>query len=130
MRRIALFAALFGFFAFAVLRPSADVRVVGALGAGLGVEGRKGFLGPSNTHTSFVVRSDESVAYLLFIWDGAELQPWVRVEKKGSPIVQVDLMQGNRVTLSGKGTYTLTISAHAGSGHWMCVVLGGREWDP
>jgi hypothetical protein len=130
MKRIVLFAALVSLFALPVLTTLADVRIVGSLGAGLEVEGRKGFLGPSNTHTSFVVRADESPAYLLFIWDGKDLEPWVRIEKKSAPIVEVDLTQGNRITLSGSGTFTLTISAHAGSGHWMCVVLGGREWDP
>ena len=113
-----------------VLSSFADVRFVGSLGAGLGVEGRKGFLGPSNTHTSFVVRADESPAYLLFLWDSKNLEPWVRIEKKGAQIVEVDLTKGNKVTLTGGGTFALTISAHAGSGHWLCVVLGGREWGP
>jgi len=130
MKRIVLSTALVAFFALAALSSFADARIVGSLGAGLGVEGRKGFLGPSNTHTSFVVRTDESPSYLLFFWDGKDFEPWVRVEKKGTPIVEVDLSQGNRVTLNGRGTFTLTISAHAGSGHWLCVVLGGREWDP
>jgi hypothetical protein len=130
MKRIAPLAALISFLALPALASFADVRVVGALGAGLGVEGRKGFIGPANTHTSFVVRADESPAYLLFVWDGKDLEPWVRVERKGTQIVEVDLTKGNRVTLTGGGTFTLTISAHAGSGHWMCVVLGGREWDP
>ncbi len=130
MKKIVLCAALASLFALPVLTTFADVRIVGALGAGLGVEGRKGFLGSSNTHTSFVVRADESPAYLLFIWDGKDLEPWVRIEKKGAAIIEVDLTKGNRVTLTGGGTFTLTVSAHAGSGHWMCVVLGGREWDP
>ena len=107
-----------------------ETRIGSDSGAGLGVEGRQGFIGPSNTHTSFVVTTDESVSYALFIWDGKELDPWVRIEKKGTPIVEVDLAKGNRVTLKGAGTYALTISAHAGSGHWMCVLLGGQEWDP
>ncbi len=123
-------AALASFLVLSGLASFADVRVVGALGAGLGVEGRKGFLGPSNTHTSFVVRADESPAYALFFWDGKDLEPWVRVEKKGTQIVELDLTKGNRVTLEGGGTFTLTVSAHGGSGHWLCVVLGGREWDP
>jgi hypothetical protein len=130
MKPMVLLAALASFLIFPVLGSFADVRIVGALGAGLGVEGRKGFLGPSNVHTSFVVRADESPAYLFFIWDGKDLEPWVRIEKKGAQIVEVDLTKGNRVTLTGGGTFTLTISAHAGSGHWLCVALGGREWDP
>jgi hypothetical protein len=130
MKRIVLSSAFISLFALNVLSSFADARIVGALGAGLGVEGRKGFLGPTNTHTSFVVRTDESPVYLFFIWDGKDLEPWVRIEKKGTPIVEVDLTKGNRVTLTGGGTFTLTVSAHAGSGHWMCVVLGGREWDP
>ncbi len=123
-------AAFLSLLVLPALASFADVRVVGALGAGLGVEGRRGFVGPSNTHTSFVVRADESPAYAFFLWDGKDLEPWVRIEKKGEPIVEVDLTKGNRVTLTGGGTFTLTISAHAGSGHWMCVVMGGREWDP
>jgi hypothetical protein len=130
MKRIVLSAAVMLFFFLSALSSFSDVRIVGVLGAGLGVEGRKGYLGPSNTHTSFAVRTDETPTYLLFIWDGKELEPWVRIEKKGTPITEVDLTKGNRVTLSGSGTFTLTISAHAGSGHWLCVVLGGREWDP
>ncbi len=70
-------AALFCFVVLPGLAAFADVRIVGALGAGLGVEGRKGFLGPSNTHTSFVVRADESPAYAFFLWDGKDLEPWV-----------------------------------------------------
>jgi len=123
--RLILAAAL----SLAALAASADARVLSQSGAGIGVEGRRGFLGPSNTHTSFVVRADEPVVYLLFLWDG-DLGPLVRVEKKGSPITQVDLSAGNRITLQGGGTFTLTISAEKGSGHWLCVALGGREWDP
>jgi len=130
MKRKVLLAALMSFLSLPVLTSAADVRIPGSLGAGLGVEGRKGFLGPSNTHTSFVVRADESPAYLLFVWDGKDLEPWVRIEKKGAQIIEVDLTKGNRITLTGGGTFTLTVSAHAGSGHWLCVALGGREWDP
>lgn len=130
MKRIVLSVALLALSAFAGLSAYADVRIAGALGVGLGVEGRRGFLGPSNTHTSFVVKADESPSYLLFFWDGKDLEPWARIEKKGTPIVEVDLTKGNRVTLKGKGTFTITVLAHAGSGHWLCVALGGREWDP
>lgn len=130
MKRKVLLAALLSVLSLPALGAFGDVRIAGSLGAGLGIEGRKGFLGPSNTHTSFVVRADESPAYLLFVWDGKDLQPWVRIEKRGAQIVEVDLTQGNRITLTGGGTFTLTISAHAGSGHWLCVALGGREWDP
>lgn len=130
MKRIVLCAAFIVFLVLPAIATFADVQIVSGLGAGLGVEGRKGFLGPSNTHTSFVVRADESPAYLLFLWDGKDLEPWVRIEKKGAAIVEVDLTKGNRVTLTGGGTFTLTVSSHAGSGHWMCVVLGGKEWDP
>ena len=130
MKRTAITSGLVLAFILASLGAFAEARILGALGAGLGVEGRKGFIGPSNTHTSFVVRADESPTYLFFLWDGKDLEPWVRVEKKGSPILEVDLTKGNRVTLSGTGTFTITISAHAGGGHWLCVALGGREWDP
>jgi len=130
MKRIVFSVALLLIFVFGGLGSYADVRIAGALGAGLGVEGRRGFLGPSNVHTSFVVKTDESRSYLLFFWDGKDFEPWARIEKKGTPIIEVDLTQGNRVTLKGKGTYTITVSAHAGSGHWLCVALGGREWDP
>ena len=130
MKRKVLSVAIVFLLSLPTLAMFADVRIPGSLGAGLGVEGRKGFLGPSNTHTSFVVRADESPAYLLFVWDGKDLEPWVRIEKKGAQIVEVDLTKGNRITLAGGGTFTLTISAHAGSGHWLCVVLGGKEWDP
>lgn len=130
MKRTVLTSILVSVFALAAIGSFSDVRIVGALGAGLGVEGRKGFLGPTNTHTSFVVRTDESPAYLFFLWDAKDLEPWVRIEKKGAQIIEVDLTKGNRVTLSGRGTFTITILAHAGSGHWLCVALGGREWDP
>ncbi|HVP18614.1 MAG TPA: hypothetical protein VMU36_06420 [Spirochaetia bacterium] len=130
MKRKVLLSALVLLLSLPIPGSFADVRIAGSLGAGLGVEGRKGFLGPSNTHTSFVIRADESPAYLLFVWDSKDLEPWVRIEQKGAQIVEVDLTKGNRVTLTGGGTFTLTISAHAGSGHWLCVVLGGKEWDP
>jgi len=129
MKKTALRGILAAVFCLAALSLSADARVLSQSGAGIGVEGRRGFLGPSNTHTSFVVRADEPVVYLVFLWD-ADLQPLVRIEKRGSPIIQVDLTAGNRITLQGGGTFTLTISAQKGSGHWLCVALGGREWDP
>ena len=130
MKTTHLFGGLLAFFFVSTFSLAADARILSQAGAGLGVEGRRGYLGPANTHTSFVVRADESLVYLVFLWDGSDLEPWVRVEKKGTPITEMDLSKGNRITLKGGGTFTLTVSAQKGSGHWLCVVLGGREWDP
>ena len=85
MKRIVLSAALLAFlFALSVAQlfcGRADCRRPrGRPGSG---RTQRAFLVRSNTHTSFVVRTDESPTYLFFIWDGKDLEPWVRIEKKG-----------------------------------------------
>jgi hypothetical protein len=45
-------------------------------------------------------------------------------------VADVDLTAGNKITLTGGGEFRCVISARKGTGHWLCVVLSGREWDP
>jgi hypothetical protein len=98
--------------------------------SGLGLEGRKGYLSAQDSQDQFVVSADESPIYLLFFWDGKDLAPSLKVEKKGAPVAEFDLTAGNKVRLTGGGEFVCTISARKGTGHWACVVLSGREWDP
>ena len=109
---------------------SADVRVDFLKSTGLELDGRKGYLGPQDGVDQFVVVADESPLYLLFLWDGKDLDPALKVTRKGSTVADLDLSAGNKVTLTGGGEFTCTISARKGAGHWLCVVLSGREWDP
>jgi hypothetical protein len=98
---------------------------------GLSTEGLKGYLGEKHRRERIVVQSDESPVYLLFFWDSKDLQPMVSVsDSKGGKVADIDLTKGNIVTLKKRGRYVCMLSARQGSGHWFCVVMGGREWDP
>jgi hypothetical protein len=108
----------------------ADVQVDFLKSTGLDLDGRKGYLGQQDAADQFVVVADESPIYLLFLWDGKDLVPALKVTRKGSLVADFDLSAGNKVRLTGAGEFTCTISARRGTGHWLCVVLSGREWDP
>jgi hypothetical protein len=98
---------------------------------GLSTDGLNGYLGEKHPKERIVVQSDESPVYLLFFWDSKDLQPVVSVSgSKGEKIAEIDLSKGNIVTFKRPGRYVCTLSARRGSGHWFCVLLGGREWDP
>lgn len=96
---------------------------------GLGLDGRKGYLSAQDSQDQFVVSTDESPIYLLFLWDSKDLALSLKVEKKGAPAAEFDLTAGSRVRLSESGELFCTISARRGTGHWACVILSGREWD-
>jgi hypothetical protein len=108
----------------------ADVQVDFLRSTGLGVDGRKGYLSAQDSVDQFVVVADESPIYLLFLWDGKDLVPTLTVTQKGSTVANLDLSTGNKVRLTGGGEFLCTISARRGTGHWLCVVLSGKEWDP
>ena len=73
--------------------------------------------------------ADESPVYLIFLWDGKDLVPGLTVTQKGSTVADLDLSAGNKVTLTGGGEFLCRITARKGTGHWLCVVLSGREWE-
>ncbi len=98
---------------------------------GLSTEGLKGYLGDKHAQERIVIQSDESPVYLLFFWDSRDLKPTIAVsDAKGAKVADIDLTKGNIVTLKKKGRYVCMLSTRQGSGHWFCVVMGGREWDP
>ena len=39
------------------------------------------------------------------------------------------LTPGNRITLTAPGRYVVMLEARSGAGHWLCVLLSGRQWD-
>ena len=121
-----LVALLFG----AAFSLAADVQVDFLKSTGLGLDGRKGYLGSQDSADQFVVVADESPVYLLFLWDGKDLVPALKVTQRGSTVANIDLSTGNKIRLTGGGEFLCTISARKGTGHWLCVVLSGREWDP
>jgi hypothetical protein len=120
-----LVALLFG----AASTLPADVQVDFLKSTGLGVDGRKGYLSAQDSVDQFVVVADESPVYLVFLWDGKDMIPALKVTQKGSTVADVDLSAGNKVRLTGGGEFLCTISARKGTGHWLCIVLSGREWD-
>jgi len=120
-----LVALLFG----AASSLAADVEVDFLRSTGLGLDGRKGFLSAQDSVDQFVVVADESPVYLIFLWDGKDLVPGLTVTQKGSTVADLDLSAGNKVTLTGGGEFLCRITARKGTGHWLCVVLSGREWE-
>lgn len=109
----------------------AEVQLVPYGSTGLGADALKGWLGAEHRQDRIVVKSDESPVYLLFYWDSGAFEPVVKIaDAAGKPVAEVDLTKGNLVTLQKPGQYVCIISARKGSGHWLCVVLSGREWDP
>jgi hypothetical protein len=107
----------------------ADVQVDFLKSTGLGLDGRKGYLSAQDSVDQFVIVADESPVYLVFLWDGKDLVPALKVTQKGSTVADLDLSTGNKVRLTGGGEFLCRISARKGTGHWLCVVLSGREWD-
>jgi hypothetical protein len=121
-----LVALLFG----AASALPADVQVDFLRSTGLGLDGRKGFLSAQDSVDQFVVMADESPVYLLFLWDDKDLVPGLKVTRGGTTVADLDLSTGNKVRLTGGGEFLCTIAARKGTGHWLCVVLSGREWGP
>jgi hypothetical protein len=125
--------ALAALLAGSLLSPAclaAEAGIVFFGSTGLSLDGLKGWLGDKHTEDRIVVRTDESPIHLLFLWDAADLQPRLSIsDAKGARIADLDLTKGNRVTLNARGEFVCVISRTKGSGHWLCVVLGAREWD-
>ena len=129
MKRPVAIPCLLALLLAAVSPLHADVQVDFLKSTGLGIDGRKGYLSREDSVDQFVVMADESPVYLLFSWDGKDLAPALKVTRKGAVVADLDLSAGNKVTLTGAGEFICTISARKGTGHWLCVVLSGREWD-
>ena len=111
-------------------RVSAEAGIVFFGSTGLAMDGLKGFLGEKDTEDRIVLRTDESPTHLVFIWDSPDLKPRLTIsDAKGALVADLDLANGNRVTLHAKGEFVCVLSRRSGSGHWFCVVLGAREWD-
>jgi hypothetical protein len=109
----------------------AEVQIVFHGSTGLGLDGLKGYLGDQDRHERIVVYTDEAPVHLLFFWDSPSLDPWVTVtDAKGAVVGEFELGKANRVVLGRPGRYVLALEARSGAGHWFCVVLGSREWDP
>jgi len=130
-RRVIRIAALGFYLAVAAASVPAEVQIVVHGSTGLGLDGLKGFLGEQDRKDRIVVLTDESPVHLLFFWDSPSLDPWVTVtDAKGAAVGEFALGKANRVVLGRPGRYVLVIEARSGAGHWFCVVLGSREWDP
>jgi hypothetical protein len=109
----------------------AEVQIVFHGSTGLGLDGLKGYLGDQDRQERIVVYTDEAPVHLLFFWDSPSLDPWVTVtDAKGAAVGEYQLGKANRVILGRPGRYVLKLAAKSGAGHWFCVVLGSREWDP
>jgi hypothetical protein len=109
----------------------AEAQLVPYGSTGLGTDALKGWLGADHAQDRIVVKTSEAPVYLLFYWDSAGMEPVVKIaDAGGKPVADVDLTKGNLVTLKKAGQYICTLSTKKGSGHWVCLLLGGREWDP
>ena len=122
---------LFVFIALLSAGAWADVQIRTNGSTGLSLEGLKGFIGGTDAKERILVRSDEPQAYLVFHWDSKDLELTLTVtDKSGKKVAELDLSKGNILTLSKPGDYVCILTARKGSGHWLCVALGSREWDP
>jgi len=129
-RRLVAAVLLSTAFLLGAARLPAEAGIVFFGSTGLSVDGLKGWLGEKHREDRIVVRTDESPVHLMFFWDGPGLEPRLSIsDSKGVAVADLDLARGNRVTLNARGEFVCVISARRGSGHWFCVVLGGKEWD-
>jgi hypothetical protein len=109
----------------------ADVQIRTNGSTGLAVEGLKGYIGGPDSKERILIKSDEPQAFLLFFWDSKDLALALTVtDKSGKLVAEIDLSKGNLLTLSRPGEYVCILSAKKGSGHWTCIAMGSREWDP
>jgi hypothetical protein len=129
-RRLVAAVLLSAAFLLGAARLPAEAGIVFFGSTGLSVDGLKGWLGEKHREDRIVARTDESPVHLMFFWDGPDLEPRLSIsDSKGAAVADLDLTRGNRVTLNARGEFVCVISAKKGSGHWFCVVLGGKEWD-
>ena len=115
---------------FAGTAAGAEVRIAFYGSTGLSVDSLAGYLGEQDRLERIVVETDEAPVHLLFLWDSTDLDPWVTVsDAAGRTVGTYSLARANRITLSAPGRYVLMLSARSGTGHWLCVLLSGRQWD-
>jgi hypothetical protein len=128
-KQLRLFVVLVTLFSAAGAWPEVQIKVNGS--TGLAVDGLKGYLGGSDAQERLLIKTDEPQAYLLFFWDSADMALTLTVtDASGKRVAEVDLAKGNILTLSKPGEYVCMLTARKGSGHWLCIVMGSREWDP
>jgi hypothetical protein len=108
-----------------------EVRLAANGSTGLAAEGLKGYLSNADRQERILIKTDEPQAYLLFFWDSRDLALTMTVtDASGKRVAEIDLSKGNILTLSKPGSYVCMLTARSGSGHWLCIALGSREWDP
>jgi hypothetical protein len=62
----------------------AEVQIDLLRSTGLGLDGRKGYLSAQDSRDQFVVSTDESPIYLLFLWDSKDLALSLKVAVSGT----------------------------------------------
>ena len=127
-RSIAVLLAVFGLFAGTAA--GADARIAFYGSTGLSVDSLAGYLGDQDRQERIVVETDEAPVHLFFLWGSTDLDPWATVtDAAGRTVGAFALTPGNRITLTAPGRYVVMLEARSGSGHWLCVLLSGRQWD-
>jgi hypothetical protein len=127
-RSFAVLLAALGLFAGAAAGAEARIAFYGS--TGLSLDSLAGYLGEQDRQERIVVETDEAPVHLLFLWDSTDLDPWVTVtDAAGRTVGTYSLAPSNRITLSSPGRYVMMLSARSGAGHWLCVLLSGRQWD-
>ena len=108
----------------------ADARIAFYGSTGLSVDSLAGYLGDHDRQERIVVETDEAPVHLFFIWGSTDLDPWATVtDAAGRTVGAFALTPGNRITLTAPGRYVVMLEARSGAGHWLCVLLSGRQWD-
>jgi hypothetical protein len=124
----AVLIAALGLFAGAAA--DADARIAFHGSTGLSVDSLAGYLGVQDRQERIVVETDEAPVHLLFFWGSTDLDPWATVtDAAGRTVGAFALAPGNRITLTAPGRYVVMLEARSGTGHWLCVLLSGRQWD-
>jgi hypothetical protein len=131
VKKRATLVLLFSAFCFSSQSAWAEVGIRTNGSTGLTVEGLKGYIGGPDAKERIVITSDEPQAFLLFFWDSNDLALSLTVtDSAGKRVAELDLSKGNVLTLSKPDQYVCTLYAKKGAGHWTCIVMGSREWDP
>ena len=108
----------------------ADARIAFYGSTGLSVDSLAGYLGALDRQERIVVETDEAPVHLFFLWGSTDLDPWATVtDAAGRTVGAFALTPGNRITLTAPGRYVVVLEARRGAGHWLCVLLSGRQWE-
>ena len=127
-RSFAVLLAALGLFAGP--QAGADARIAFYGSTGLSVDSLAGYLGDQDRQERIVVETDEAPVHLFFLWGSTDLDPWATVtDAAGRTVGAFALTPGNRITLTAPGRYVVMLEARSGAGHWLCVLLSGRQWD-